>query len=125
MPILVQRDSASSIECVVKTIEDSFFWIAVLDMTSHINLRASGSIPVEGSSKKMTLGFANIKKLSKYLALQWPLVIFACCRLTNPSKGHFENRPGPFLSSGISPIVNGIVWGLAAPHKRNTNVIQR
>jgi len=34
-----------------------FFYVATLEITFHINLRALGSIPVEGSSKKMILGF--------------------------------------------------------------------
>lgn len=54
---LVERASASSIECVVKMIVDCFFSDAILDMTFHINLLAFGSMPVEGSSKNIILGF--------------------------------------------------------------------
>ena len=72
--ILVERASASSIakkqniylildkknnsliffylQCVVNTIEDLFLSVEILEITSHINLLASGSIPVEGSSLK-------------------------------------------------------------------------
>lgn len=34
--------------------------VAILEMTFHINLLASGSIPVEGSSKKTIGGFPII-----------------------------------------------------------------
>ncbi len=57
MPILVQSASASSMECVVSTIDDCFFWVATLEITSHMNRRATGSIPVDGSSKNITFGF--------------------------------------------------------------------
>jgi hypothetical protein len=39
----------------VRIIEDYLRYVAILDITFHINLRASGSIPVEGSSKN-TIG---------------------------------------------------------------------
>ncbi len=45
---------------MVKIIVDCFFYVAILDMTFHINLRAFGSIPVEGSSKNIMLGFPII-----------------------------------------------------------------
>jgi hypothetical protein len=35
---------------------DYFFYVAILDITFHINLRALGSIPVDGSSRKIILG---------------------------------------------------------------------
>jgi len=42
---------------VVKIIEDCFLTVESLEITFHINLLASGSIPLEGSSKKMIGGF--------------------------------------------------------------------
>jgi hypothetical protein len=58
--ILELKNSASSIECVVKIIVLYFLLVAILEITFHIYLLAHGSIPVEGSSKKTTLGFASI-----------------------------------------------------------------
>lgn len=60
IPSLVDRAYASSIECVVKITVDCFFSVEILEITFHMNLRALGSIPVEGSSKKMILGFPII-----------------------------------------------------------------
>ncbi len=60
IPILVHKASASSIKCVVRTMLEYFFLVAIRDITFHINLLASGSIPVDGSSKNITLGFPNI-----------------------------------------------------------------
>jgi len=60
IPILVHRASASSIECVVKIIHDCFFYVATLEITSHINLLAPTSIPVLGSSRKIIFGFPKI-----------------------------------------------------------------
>jgi hypothetical protein len=56
----VERASASSIECVVNIMDDYLRSVAILEMTFHINLLASGSIPVEGSSKKTIGGFPII-----------------------------------------------------------------
>ena len=61
IPILVHSASASLIEYVVKMIEHYFLMVATFEMMSHMNFLATGSIPVEGSSKNMTLG------LPKYL----------------------------------------------------------
>ena len=60
MAIFVERASASSIEWVVKMIELYFLQVAILDITFHINLLASGSIPVDGSSKNTIGGFPII-----------------------------------------------------------------
>lgn len=57
MEHLVESASASSIECVVKIIEASLLFVAIADITFHMNRLASGSIPVEGSSSKITGGF--------------------------------------------------------------------
>jgi hypothetical protein len=40
MAILVLKNSASSIECVVKIIELCFLLVAILEITFHINLLA-------------------------------------------------------------------------------------
>lgn len=58
--ILVERASASSMECVVKIIELCFLLVEILEITFHIYLLALGSIPVEGSSKKQMGGFPSI-----------------------------------------------------------------
>lgn len=60
IPNLVESASASSIECVVKMIVDCFFYEAILEMIFHMNLLALGSIPVDGSSRKIMLGFPII-----------------------------------------------------------------
>lgn len=60
MASLVDKPYASSIECVVRMIVDCFFSVAILDITLHMNLRALGSIPVEGSSRKMIFGLPII-----------------------------------------------------------------
>lgn len=58
--ILVERASASSIECVVSITDEFLFTLEIRDITFHINLLAPGSIPVDGSSKKIIEGFPNI-----------------------------------------------------------------
>ena len=60
IPNLVDNAYASSIEWVVRITVDCFFSVEILDMTFHINRLAFGSIPVEGSSKNMILGFPII-----------------------------------------------------------------
>lgn len=60
IPILVDNASASSIEWVVNMIDDLFLSVDILEITSHINLLASGSIPVDGSSKNTIGGFPII-----------------------------------------------------------------
>lgn len=57
IPSLEDKAYASSIECVVRITVAFFFYVATLDITFHINLLAFGSIPVEGSSKKIIRGF--------------------------------------------------------------------
>ena len=41
-------------------IVDCFFYVAILDITLHMNLRALGSIPVDGSSRKIIFGLPII-----------------------------------------------------------------
>lgn len=55
--ILEQSPSASSIEWVVNKTVDCFLNVEILSIIFHINLRASGSIPLEGSSKNTIGGF--------------------------------------------------------------------
>ncbi len=60
IPNFVDKAYAYSIECVVNIMVDCFFSDAILEIIFHINLLALGSIPVEGSSKKIILGFPII-----------------------------------------------------------------
>ena len=60
IPNFVDKAYAYSIEWVVNIIVDCFFSDAILEIIFHINLLAFGSIPVEGSSKKIILGFPII-----------------------------------------------------------------
>ena len=69
----MHKASASSIEWVVKTIQDYFFYVATLEITSHINLLATGSIPVDGSSKNITFGLPKL--YNYYLTLPLLLII--------------------------------------------------
>lgn len=55
MPILVQRNSASSIRCEVSSTADDFC-TEIFFTIYHMNLLASGSIPADGSSSKMIGG---------------------------------------------------------------------
>lgn len=57
MPSLEERASAYSMEWVVRMTVAFFFYVATLEITFHMNRLALGSIPVDGSSKKMILGF--------------------------------------------------------------------
>ena len=57
IPILLQSVSASSMEWVVKITELCFLLTEILWITDHINLLASGSTPVEGSSNNTIWGF--------------------------------------------------------------------
>jgi hypothetical protein len=57
----VHNASASSIKWVVKIIDDYFFFEEISKITFHMNLLASGSIPVEGSSKNTILGFPSVE----------------------------------------------------------------
>ena len=57
MPSREDKAYASSMECVVSITVAFLFSVATLEITFHINLLAFGSIPVEGSSKKMIRGF--------------------------------------------------------------------
>lgn len=60
MPSLVDRASASSIECVVRMTVDCFLSVDILEITFHMNLLALGSMPVDGSSKNIMPGFPII-----------------------------------------------------------------
>lgn len=60
MPNLEDKASASSIEWVVRMTVAFFFSVATLEMTLHMNLLAFGSMPVEGSSRKIIRGFPII-----------------------------------------------------------------
>lgn len=60
IPSRVDKASAYSIECVVKITVHFLLYVAILEITFHMNLLALGSMPVEGSSKKMMLGFPII-----------------------------------------------------------------
>lgn len=57
IPILSDRASTSSIECVVKMTADFFYSLETFEITDHINLLAWGSIPADGSSKNIIGGF--------------------------------------------------------------------
>ncbi len=57
MPSFVDKASAYSMEWVVNMIVDCFFSDAILEMILHMNRLALGSMPVEGSSKKIMFGF--------------------------------------------------------------------
>jgi len=75
MLILVERASASSIECVVKIMLDLFLKVDILLITFHMNLLASGSIPVEGSSKNTIGGFPSIAIATESFLLLPPLYV--------------------------------------------------
>ena len=61
MPMRSDRASASSIECVVSTIDRPGF---AASMSDHICRFVSGSSPVVGSSRKTTAGLA-IREIAK------------------------------------------------------------
>lgn len=68
----VDRDSASSMEWVVRMIVDCFFSVAILEITFHMNLLAFGSIPVDGSSKNMIFGLPIIARATDSFLLLPP-----------------------------------------------------
>ena len=68
IPILEQRASASSIECVVR-ITALVLSLAIWPTTRHINLRASGSIPADGSSSKIMGGLPTIASATESFLL--------------------------------------------------------
>jgi hypothetical protein len=54
IPILLDKASASSIECVVRIIHVSFLFPDVIpERTCHIKRFEAGSIPAEGSSSRI------------------------------------------------------------------------
>jgi len=77
MPILVQRASASSIECVVITTALFFLKVEILDTIFHINLFAYGSTPVDGSSNKTIGGFPRMAMATASFLLFPPDRLFA------------------------------------------------
>jgi len=52
-------------------IEDYFLSVEILEITFHMNLLASGSIPVEGSSKNITGGLPKVA-IATYNFLLFP-----------------------------------------------------
>ena len=76
--ILSHNSSASSIECVVNTIELSFFYIDISFITLHINLLAYGSIPEDGSSKNIIGGLPNNAIATDNFLLLPPEYVPAC-----------------------------------------------
>ena len=56
MPILDDKASASSIECVVRITEHFFLFADRPATTDHMKRRASGSIPEDGSSSSTIEG---------------------------------------------------------------------
>ena len=73
MPIFEANASASSIECVVKTTEDCFRNVDIREITVHINRRAPGSIPVDGSSRNIIGGLPIRANATESLRLLPPL----------------------------------------------------
>lgn len=59
IPNLVDKASASSMEWVVKITDENYLLVAIFEITSHMNLLALGSIPVDGSSKNIIGGFPS------------------------------------------------------------------
>ena len=74
IPILVLRASASSILCVVKTTALDFYW-AIWPTIDHIKRRDSGSIPADGSSRKIIGGFPIRASATQSLRLLPPLSV--------------------------------------------------
>ena len=78
IPILVLSASASSIEWVVSiTAHFSRFWLS-FEITPHMNLLASGSIPAEGSSSSIIGGLPIIAIATYSLRLLPPESELAC-----------------------------------------------
>ena len=74
IPILVERASASSIECVVK-ITALVLSLAIYPTTLHMKRLASGSIPADGSSSKMMGGLPTIARATESFRLLPPLKV--------------------------------------------------
>lgn len=77
MPILVLRASASSIKCDVR-ITALVFLAAILPTTSHMKRRASGSMPADGSSKRMMGGLPTMAIATDSFRLFPPDRVPAC-----------------------------------------------
>jgi hypothetical protein len=75
IPILVESASASSILWVVRMTALFLSRYEILETTYHINLRASGSIPAEGSSSKIIGGLPNVAIATDNLRLLPPLKV--------------------------------------------------
>lgn len=107
MATLVDSASASSIECVVKTIELYFLYVAIRDITFHINLLASGSIPVEGSSKN-TIGGLPIIAIATLNFLLFPPDNYPasmCLNLSKSISANFLLTSSFFKAFGIPLII--------------------
>lgn len=72
MPTRCDSACTSSMECVVRMMEASFCSVAMREMTDHMNRRATGSTPVEGSSKKMIWGSPTVAMATDSLRLLPP-----------------------------------------------------
>lgn len=72
MPSFVERASAYYMEWVVRMIVDCFFYEAILEMIFHMNRLALGSMPVEGSSRKIMLGLPIMAMATDSLRLLPP-----------------------------------------------------
>lgn len=72
IPSLVERASASSIECVVRITDEFFFYGPSYEIIFHIKRRPYGSIPVEGSSKSNICGFPMMAQAKESLLLLPP-----------------------------------------------------
>ena len=83
----VHSASASSIEWVVKITEDYLRFVEILEITFHMNRLASGSIPVEGSSRNTIGGFPSIAIATESFLLLPP-----------------EYVPAHLFSNSLSPI---------------------
>lgn len=73
IPILVESASASSIECVVRITADFLSRYEIFSTTCHMKRRASGSIPADGSSRRMIGGFPMIAIATESFRLLPPL----------------------------------------------------
>ena len=71
IPIFVLNASASSILCVVRTIALVLLF-AILAITYHIKRRASGSIPADGSSRRIIGGLPTRANATQTLRLLPP-----------------------------------------------------
>ena len=71
IPSFVDKASASSIEWVVRITADFLSFKEIFSTTCHMKRRASGSIPADGSSKRM-MGGLPIKAIATESFLLFP-----------------------------------------------------